>query len=377
MSINRRQWIKKAGIASGLFSVAGAGAMVPSFEAYLQQRQPDTFPPDNLIKLSSNENPYGPSEKVRQAFLRGFDAVCRYPWEERIALREKLAKKEGLTADHILLTVGSTEGLKIAALAYGLQGGEVIAGEPTFETMLYYAEHFGAYVHRVPVHQDTLQLNLDEMEKRITGNTRLIFLCNPNNPPGTIVPANKLRAFCQATAKKTIVFSDEAYYDYITQPDYPSMAEMVKEGQNVIVSRTFSKVYGLAGIRLGYLIARPDIIDRLKKCQVDRPNMLALYAASTALDDDPFYRFSLEKNRQARAIIYQTLDQLGLPYVKSHTNFIFFKTGKDIKDFHKAMQQQGIRVGRPFPPYILWCRVSTGKTEDMDKLASALKAVAG
>ncbi len=378
MAINRRQWLRTAGVASGLFPFAGAaGASVPTFESYLQAKEILHYPPDTLLKLSSNENPYGPSQKVREAMVKGFDAACRYPWEERSALQEKLAQKEGVTTDHILITVGSTEALRITALAYSLYGGEVIAGEPTFETMLHYAEHFGAYVHRVPVEKDTLVLDLEEMEKRITGNTRLIFLCNPNNPTGTILPAGKLKDFCASTSEKTVVFSDEAYYDYITEPNYPSMVALVKENQNVIVSRTFSKVYGLAGIRLGYLVARPDIIDRIKKCQADRPNMLALYAAMAAIDEPVFHQYSLDMNEKAKGKIYDALDLLGLRYVKSHANFVFFQTGRDIREFNRSMQDHGVRVGRPFPPYDQWCRVSTGKVEDMDLLTSALGKVLG
>ncbi|MEZ4958044.1 MAG: aminotransferase class I/II-fold pyridoxal phosphate-dependent enzyme [Saprospiraceae bacterium] len=155
------------------------------------------------------------------------------------------------------------------------------------------------------------------------------------------------------------------------------MVELVKDNQNVIVSRTFSKVYGLAGIRLGYLVARPDIIARLKLCQADRPNMLALHAAMTALDEQDFYQYSLDMNENAKRKIYASLDLLGLPYVKSHTNFVFFKTGMDIKDFNQAMQEQGVWVGRPFPPYNEWCRVSTGKVEDMDLLTNAMGKVLG
>jgi len=376
MSLNRRQWLKSAGIASGAFSFLGTTtAAIPSFHEYLSKQDTNHVPPDTLVKLSSNENPYGPSEKVRKALVENFDSICRYPWEDRTILREKLAKKEGVTPEHILLTVGSTEALKITALAYGLNGGEVIAGSPTFETMLHYAEHFGAFVNRVPVKEGTLVLDIEKMEKRITSNTRLIFLCNPNNPTGTILPADKLRDFCETASKKTMIFSGEAYYDYVTVPNYPSMVELVKDNQNVIVSRTFSKVYGLAGIRLGYIVARPDIIARVKKCQIDRPNMLALHAAKVAMDEVDFHQYSVEMNAKARQKIYTSLDDLGLEYIESHTNFIFFKTGVDIRDFNKSMQEQGVKVGRPFPPYMEWCRISTGKLEEVDQFTAALRSV--
>ncbi len=377
MPLNRRQWLKSAGLAAGAATVLGNSfAAIPSFHSFLEQNELPHLPPDLMVKLSSNENPYGPSPKVRETMIKAFDKVCRYPWAERDEITQKIAKKEGVSPDHVLLTVGSTEGLKIAAIAYLHEGGEVVAAEPTFEAMLYYAEHMGAYVNRVPVDKN-LGLDLEEMERRCNSNTRLVFVCNPNNPTGTILPAAKLRDFCESLARRTVVFSDEAYYDYITEPNYPSMVELVKRNLNVIVSRTFSKVYGLAGIRIGYLVARPDIIDRIQKFQVDRPNMLGLYAASAAMDEVGFYQYSLDMNAKARKMICDSLDALNLAYVPSHTNFVFFKTGRPIGDVIEAMQQQGVRVGRPFPPLTDWCRVSTGKLEEVEVFQKALEKVFG
>ncbi len=376
MSLNRRQWLKNAGLAAGLLSVSGAAAAIPSFHDFLDKKGWNHLPPGLKAKLSSNENPYGPSPAVREAMQRAFDMACRYPWGERDELTAKIARKEGVTTDHVLVTVGSTEGLKIAALAYLSNGGEVVAGNPTFEAMLYYAEQIGAYVNRVPVRED-LVLDLPEMERRCNSNTRLVFLCNPNNPTGTILPASQLRDFCESMARRTVVFSDEAYYDYVTEPGYPSMVELVKNNLNVIVSRTFSKVYGLAGMRIGYLIARPDIIRRIQPFQVDRPNMLGLFAASRAVDETDFYRYSLDMNTKAKQAIYDTLDSLKLAYVPSHANFVFFKTGRHINDVMAAMQEQGIRVGRPFPPLTEWCRVSTGKLEEVQHFQTAAGKVFG
>lgn len=329
--------------------------------------------PPGVIKLSSNENPYGPSEKVRQAMVAAFADACRYPAHERQELTQKIAKKYDLSPEHILVTIGSTEGLKIAALTYAIEG-EIVTADPTFEAMLYYAEQFGAHIVRVPVKQD-MTTDLEGLERRISNNTNLVFLCNPNNPTGTIVDASQLLQFCEATAKRTMLFSDEAYYDYIAQPGYPSMVELVKKDFNVIVSKTFSKVYGLAGMRIGYLIARPDIIARLKNRQVERATVLSCHAAATALDEEDFYRFSLQKNSEAKQIIYNTLHELGLRYVTSHANFIFFETGRDIDDFRQQMLDLGIQVGRPFMPFRNWCRVSTGTIEEMQQLRSALLKV--
>jgi histidinol-phosphate aminotransferase len=375
MSLNRRQWLKTAGLATGFISIAGAdAAAIPSFHRFLDKNGLNHFPPGLKVKLNSNENPYGPSQKVREAMSKAFDKVCRYPWAEEDEVIQKIARQEGVTPEHILITVGSTEGLKITALAYLQKGGEVVAGDPTFEAMLFYAESLGAHVNRVPVNEK-LSLDLVEMEKRCNNDTRLVFLCNPNNPTGTILPATQLRDFCEQLTHRTMVFCDEAYFDYITERGYPSMVELVKENLNVVVSRTFSKVYGMAGIRIGYLVARPDIIRRIEKYQVDRPNMLALHAASAALEEPDFYRYSLDMNAKAKRMIYDSLDGLKLGYVPSHTNFVFFKTGKHINDVIAAMRDQGVQVGRPFPPLTDWCRVSTGKLEDVEVFQKALTKI--
>jgi histidinol-phosphate aminotransferase len=374
--INRRQWLRTAGLVAGTIPFFGTKAIaeIPSFAEYLQKME--HIPPGVTIKLSSNENPYGPSEKVREAMRGAFDMVCRYPFAERDSLTEKIAKKEGISPEHVLVTIGSTEGLKITALAYLKDGGEVVAADPTFEAMLYYANYLGAKVTTAPV-DEKLVCDLDMMDRKTIHSTRLVFLCNPNNPTGTIVSQDKLLDFARSISKRTILFSDEAYYDYITEPNYPSLVSMVKEGHNVIVSRTFSKVYGLAGIRLGYLVARPDIISHIAQFQIDRPNMLAIYAGNAAVEEEDFRAYSLKMNAQAKDMIYNTLNTLKLPYVHSHANFVFFDSRRNISQVQRDFEQQGIRVGRPFPPLNTWCRISTGKLEEMQALQKAMLKVLG
>lgn len=371
--LNRRQWLRTASI-TGAFSLLNLPKSIAS----------DSFiPPPNagffhngIVRLSSNENPYAPAPKVRAAMTNAFDKACRYPGVERLELTEMIAKKEGVSPAHILTTVGSREGLNITGLTYGINGGEIVSADPVYKALLTYAERLGAYIHRVPLDKD-LQHDLEAMEKRITGKTTLVFVCNPNNPTGTLLPPNKFRNFCNAVSDRTVVFSDEAYFDYITEPNYPSMVELVKEGKSVIVSRTFSKVYGLAGIRVGYLVARPDIINRIAKHQVDRPNMLGIYAAMAALEDKEFYNYSLKMNAESRAHIYATLEELGLPYQESHANFVFFKSGRVIEELIGEMMTQGVKVGRPFPPLTDWCRVSTSTIEDMEAFRKGMKSVFG
>jgi histidinol-phosphate aminotransferase len=183
--------------------------------------------------------------------------------------------------------------------------------------------------------------------------------------------------FCETVSKRAVVFSDEAYYDYITEPNYPSMVELVKKGHDVVVSRTLSKVYGLAGIRVGYLIAKPELAKKLADRVVANTNIMAIEAGKAALADSDFYRFSLQKNAEAKAMIIATLDELKLPYLESHANFVFFQAGRDIAELGKTMAQKGIIVGRPFPPLNDWCRVSTGTLEEVALFNQALKEVLG
>lgn len=367
-TIDRRKWLKTAGLSGGFTLLGGFSALATSES--LQQTLNDKPP---FAKLNSNENPYGPSKRVRQAITKSFDIACRYPSLVFKPLVEQIAETEGVSIDHIVLTGGSTEGLKAAGITYGM-GGEIIAADPTFQSMLTYAENFGGYVHRVPV-DDQKGHNLEAMAQRINTKTRLVFICNPNNPTGTLLDKNKLRDFCSSVSKKTMVFSDEAYYDFITEPDYPSMVELVKEGMNVIVSKTFSKVYGLAGMRIGYLVARPDIAARLRKNIMAMTNVLAIEAAKEALQDDEFYKFSIAKNVEAKNAIYKTFNDLNLDYIKSHTNFVFFKTGKPITDMIEAMNKENVWIGRPFPPFYEWARISTGTMENMKHFDAALKKV--
>ncbi len=374
-NLNRRQWLRLSGM-TGAATILGnfKGLASPEVSSILGEQAPTG--PQEVIRLSSNENPYGPSQKVRAAMTNAYDQVCRYPFAFQGDLIKMIANKFEVAEDQVLLTAGSTEGLRITGLTYGLNRGEIVAADPVFKALLTYAEQFGAYIHRVPLTED-LQHDLDAMEKRITMGTKLVFVCNPNNPTGTLLPPEQFARFCDSISHKSVVFSDEAYFDYITEPNYPSMVELVKKGMNVIVSRTFSKVYGLAGIRIGYLISRPDIIARLKKNIVAAPNMLAIHAAKAAWQDEAFYQFSLNKNTEAKKMLCKTLEDLDLPYVNSHANFVFFKSGRQIEGLIQDVMSQGVRIGRPFPPLTNWCRVSTGTLEEMEKLDGALRAVFG
>ena len=372
--LSRRSWLKGAGLFS---SLAVIGCITPIHTLSAEEiRKFNPRPLDAIARLNSNENPYGPSEKVRQSIIDHFDIACRYPFSYSNELVEKIAAKEGVTKDHIVLAGGSTEALKVVGLMYGINGGEIIAAQPTFLSMMSYATLWGGSVNLVPVDKNMMH-DLDEMEKRISSKTKLIYLCNPNNPTSTLLPADRVSDFCNTVSDKVTIFSDEAYYDFIEDKNYPSMISFVKKGKNVIVSRTFSKVYGLAGLRIGYLIAKPEIASKLRQNIVAFTNILAIEAAKKALDDQEFYDFSLSKTIQAKKMILEGMDDLNLEYALSNANFVFFKSGRDISVLEKQMLDKGIMVGRPFPPFNDWCRISTGRLEEIDRFNDTLKKVLG
>lgn len=352
----------------------GIGGLILTPSTLLTAQEKQNFQPrklESIVRLSSNENPYGPSKRVQDRIKNSFVHACRYPYAYSDDLAVQLAKKHGVAPESIIVTGGSTEGLKVAGITFAANGGEIISGQPTFLAMMNYAKQWGATVNWVPVGEDK-GYDLDAIEKQISAKTKMVFLCNPNNPTGTLVPAQKLVDFCDVASKKTIVFSDEAYYDFIETPNYPSMVEAVKRGDNVIVSKTFSKVYGMAGLRVGYLIAKPEIANKIRQNLVAMSNVLAVEAAKEALQDEAFYKFSLAKNKEAKERIYKLLDHLKLDYVKSHTNFIFFHSKRDIRELGPQMLEKGVRIGRPFPPFYDWCRISTGTLEEVDLFIKAM-----
>lgn len=371
--LSRRDWLKRTSLGSGLALLGGTGIVSSLSAEEIKKYNPR--PMAGPIRLGSNENPYGPSESMRKAMTAAFDNGCRYPWGYNGSLVKMIAEKEGVPENYVVLTAGSTEGLKVAGLTFG-RGREIISCTPTFLSMMEYAELWGTEINWVPLNKE-LDFDLDEIEKRVSFETGLVFLCNPNNPTGKLLPADRVVDFCETVSKRTVVFSDEAYYDYITEPNYPSMVELVKKGHDVVVSRTLSKVYGLAGIRLGYLIARPELAKKLNDRVVANTNIMAIEAGKAALADADFYKFSLQKTEEAKAMMIATLDELKLPYLTSHANFVFFQSGKDVTELGKLMAQKGFIVGRPFPPLNDWCRVSTGTIEEIALYNKAIKEVLG
>ncbi len=369
---SRREWFKSSIGLGGLM-------MTPSILTAEEIKKYNPRPLSDIVKLSSNENPYGPSERVRNAIIDSFENACRYPYEYILKLQNILAKKHNVSPESIVITGGSNEALRVTGLAVADQGGEIVAGQPTYLALMSYAEAMGGKINWVPVDSNK-GYDLGEIEKKINGKTKMVFIANPNNPTGTLLEKSSLSNFCERVSEKTLVFCDEAYYDYINEPDYPSMDYLVRQGKDIIISRTFSKVFGMAGLRIGYMVLKPKLADKLfgeyspygRNKIMAQTNVLAVAAAIEALNDEDFYAFSLRKANEEKDKIYKLLDHLGLKYVESSTNFVFFESKRHIDDLSKEMLAKGVRVGRPFPPFYDWCRISTGTSQEVDRFVSAM-----
>ena len=329
--------------------------------------------PDRLIRLSSNENPYGPSPAARRAILASIAEAPRYADDSIVRLIQALAEREHFDRKQLVIGSGSGEILNMAGLlaAEGGAGGELVAAEPTFEALPEFAAKFGVVSRTVPLDADHRH-DLAAMRAAVTNNTRLVYVCNPNNPTGTAMRRDELEGFIRTLPEATLVLVDEAYIDLADAKGVATIVELVKERPNLLVTRTFSKIHGLAGLRVGYAIASPALAARLRSKQLAFPNIAGLRAALASLGDHRF----LAETRQAliadRNRIEATVDRSGMARAQSQGNFVFFDTGRPVREFAKAMLDKGIQVGRPFARYATWARVTVGTRAEVDRLLAVL-----
>jgi histidinol-phosphate aminotransferase len=378
MDLNRRDWLKStisftAGItlSSGIASKLMAAPVSKAEREFLK-----TFKPGSLkIRLDSNENPYGPSQKVKDAIIKILTEINRYPITEMDELKLLIANKEGVTPDHVHVGAGSGDILCEAATAFNLEGGRVISAFPTFSLLMNYAELFKATWDKVNLNAN-LEHDYDAIASAIKSDTRLIFICNPNNPSGTLVDPNKVKTFCEAVSPRVPVYCDEAYIEFLEPSQQMSMVSLVKKGLNVIVSRTFSKIYGLAGIRVGYIIARPDIVRRINAFSHDIPvSHTAIAAAKAAYGDEEFMKMTRTKNVEARAVLTDYLDKRKIAYGKTVTNFVFFPAPKDGKLILLKMEEKGFMMRIWDYKEKEWCRVSIGTRSEMTAFVKAFDEI--
>jgi histidinol-phosphate aminotransferase len=327
------------------------------------------------LVLCWNENPYGPSPQARIALNGTVSHTCRYPEHEIEALQAALVAKEGMSADHIITGSGSGELLSALGALVGREGGEIVAAEPTFLELPEYAKRAGATVKFVPV--DAKQCHdLGAMRAAVGEKTRAVYLCNPNNPTGTTVSSASIRDFVGSLPESVTTIVDEAYLDFADDPAVQSMTDLIGAGKRVVVLRTFSKIHGMAGVRCGYAMAQPDMIVRMNDVRMSTPSIFAMRAALASLGDHAFLTDTRRRVIASRKRIEGQLDRLGMPYAKAQGNFVFFDTGMPIGTFQERMLERHIRVGRRFPPFDNWCRITVGTEPQVETFLAALRAIA-
>ena len=359
-----------------LLGVGAAAAIVrPRFTAATEAPTAKTASTGSVVvRLSANENPYGPSPQAHAAMKNAVDLCCRYPDEANDVLLEKIAKINAVSREQIALGDGSSEILKLCAETFtGPTQGKLIAAEPTFEAILEYSKANGADVVKVPL---TSSFAHDLPKMSAAAKKGLIYICNPNNPTASITPKNDLRDFIAKTSPGTMILVDEAYFHYADSPDYESVIPLVKDHPNLIVARTFSKIYGMAGLRCGYCVAQPETIKRMHPFQMwDSVNIMALAAASASLDDVDQVNNGRKLTSEAKSFTISELDKIGLKQIPSQANFIMFDCKRPVVPIIKAMKEKNVQVGRLFPALPNHMRLTIGKKSEMEAFVSAFKQV--
>lgn len=368
--MQRRAFVR-TGLAAGLAGTAFLPSLTRTARAI---PIPRSRPGAKVIKLSQNENPLGLSEAARQAVIDALGEANRYPGEYREALVTALAAKHGVEPRQLVLGTGSTEVLQMAVQFLGPNATMVVA-EPTYEDVPRYAERIGVKVEKVPLKAD-FSHDLDRMQAvagRISG-PMLVFICNPNNPTGTITPSADVDAWIQSAPANITFAVDEAYYEYADDARYWTAKKLIATHPNLLVVRTFSKIYAMAGMRLGYALTHPDLAARLARYAAqNNGNQLALVAGKASLGDEAFEKRSVSLNKQGRDILIHCLGDLGLENLPSHTNFMMHRIPGELRAYNDRMREKGFLVGRPFPPMLTYSRVSIGLPEEMEAFTEALR----
>lgn len=390
--LNRRAWLKTGMLTAGGVMAApylsfaetsttpvqldkhGDAIYSPFFKEYLPAASREF--PVLEAKLNANENPYGPSPMAVKAFKEATPGGNRYAWKELFALTDKIAVLEEVSAENIIMGPGSSDLLEKFAMVLFNDGGNVVSADPAYMSLIRVAEACGGTWKSVPL-KDDWSHDLDAMEAAVDSDTKLVYICNPNNPTGTITDSKALLDFCSRVSEKVPVFVDEAYLWFLEDAMAQSMVKLIADGKNIIVARTFSKIHGMAGLRIGYGVAQKAMVEKIQTITrggmgISYPSVLA---AMAAMDDEDFIIKSRKLNAKARDYTLKSLKEMGFAPVPSHTSFMIFPIDMNGKDFLEKMiaLKVGVRafhfMGKD------WCRVSMGTMDEMKLFTKALGKV--
>lgn len=388
--LTRRNWLRAsglltAGLGIGRWNLTQAAtpsvtlANAPFVDEFAAINPPDL--PKLRARLLANENPLGIAPSAKEALMKATEVGNRYSWMEFGPMKQLISDREGVKPTNVLLSPGSSAMLLAAAAHFAKGGGTILTCRPTYDDLLDKTTKFGATVSALPLTKD-FKYDLPALKAAALspgGSVKLVYIVNPNNPTGTTLPPAELEAFCREVAPTVPVFVDEAYIDFLSPGDRPMLGKLVTEGLNVILARTFSKIHGFAGLRLGYAIAQPAMLNALHQYSGAESDVsiTTLMAGIASYQDTGWQDYCRVENARARNYTVKALAGLGYEVIPSVTNFVLFPIRMKTKAFSEQMFAEGIGIqtrdinGQPF------CRVSIGTMDEMALFVSTLKKIVG
>jgi histidinol-phosphate aminotransferase len=364
--MNRRDWLLKSGMA-----LTGASLLpFSSFGRALPRTENETIP-DGPITLCCNENPYGPSPAALKAMTDTVAKSNRYQWSAVSGLIDAIAAKQEVTTDNVVMGAGSTELLDLCVQLAATKKGSVVAADPSFTRWAMVAEQMGMQKVMVPLTADK-HIDLPAMMAAIKPDTRMVYICNPNNPTGTLLNHTVLSKFAEAAAKTSMVVIDEAYLEFA---DGASLCKMAMLNKNLVVVKTFSKIYGLAGARIGYAIAHKETAQQLadQRCAFNiAVSAVSMAGAMASIYDTDFVRTTFERTAEARQYTIAEMEKLGIRCIPSYTNFIYFSLANYKKDFFDLLSKHKISATGIFEENGKWSRITVGTIDEMKKVIAAI-----
>lgn len=375
--MDRRSFLKSTSLVAG-------GLALNTFINQASANTASVKLPDakHPLLLNFNENSLGMSPKAKDAIIAALPNSFRYPDDARAELITSIGSLYDLSDKHVSIGNGSSETIQatVAMLANKARNQgikiQLVTPDPTFNYAELYSLPLGVQITKVPLKAD-LSFDLQKMEQAANNfdGLSMIYICNPNNPTAMITPHSQLDAWMSKAPDNQFFIVDEAYAEFVEDPSFVSAIELVKKGQkNLIVTRTFSKIFALAGLRVGYGIAIPEVITAVDEfLSIDNTNTAGAVAALASLKDKTFIANSLKSNNLSRKIVETALKEIGLEYAPSQANFIFHKVKGDVKAYKQRMADANVMVGREFPPAVGWNRLTLGTPEEMEQFVTVLK----
>ena len=376
--MRRRDFFRQAGVISGLAAGTNAleGAMSP-LSALVGT--PGRRTSSGAVRLNSNENPLGISPAAKDALVEAIVLANRYPSDQQQVLVSKLAAAHDVAENQVVMGTGSAEVLQMVVQAYAAPRAKLVMADPTYEAVTNYQRTEAYELVKVPLTADH-EHDIGRMREAAesSGHPALVYLCNPNNPTATITPSAAIDAWIAEAPEHVFFLSDEAYIEYVEDDRMWSSLPWIAKKRNVLVVKTFSKIYGLAGLRIGYGIGHPDTSARLMDfASRNNSNQLAIAAAGASFRDEVLMKKSREANRTSRKMVEATLDELELEYMPTQANFLMHRINGDLATYRGRMAEAGFLVGRDFPPMLDWNRLSFGLPEDMGRFCDTLRDFRG